>query len=265
MGKTLFLLAAAAGLYLLALALLFVFQRALIYPVPAGRPDLARALPDYEAVRLETGEGLRLIAAHRASRDDRPTLVFFHGNGDSLAGAEVATRRLAAAGYGLLLVEYRGYGGNPGKPNEAGLYRDGRAALEWLGDQGVPPHRLVLIGNSLGAGVATQLATEQPVAGLVIISGFVSLPEIAARHFRLFPARLLLSDRYDNEAKLPRVDAPLLVLHGTADTLIPPDHGVRLARAARRATLRLVPDAGHELAYLPASQEEILRWLNRIP
>lgn len=246
-----------AALYLLA----FLFQRSLIYPAPRGAPPPVGAFPGFEEVRLETADGLDLRALYRPARAGQPTLIFFHGNGDSLGGAELATSALSANGYGLLLPEYRGYGGNPGAPTEAGLYLDGRAALRWLDDRGVPPDQTVLIGNSIGSGVAIQLATEQPVAGLVIVSGFTSLADVAAQHMWLFPVRLLLRDRYENRVKLARVRAPVLILHGTEDTLIPPTHGEALAGAASNTTLKLVSGTGHELAYLPSAQAAILRWL----
>jgi uncharacterized protein len=261
-GRTgLLILGAAGALYLALLALLFVVQRTLIYPSPA-RATIA-PLPGFDMPTLNTDDGLALRSAYRAPVAGRETIVFFHGNGDSLAGAETATRHIAAAGYGVLLVEYRGYAGHPGKPSEDGLYKDGRAALAWLARRGTPPDKVVLVGNSLGSGVATQLATEQRVAGLVLISGFTALPDVAARHYRWLPVALLLRDRYANRDKMSRVSAPVLLLHGEADTLIPPRHSVVLAGAAHKATLALVPHAGHELAYGDRAQAILLGWLAR--
>lgn len=255
----LFSLAAFAGIYLAAMCMLAVRQRSLIYPTPPVAHQ--ETFPGFEKVALRTRDGLKLHALHRPARPGLSTLIFFHGNGDSLRGAVAATGALAAAGYGVLLPEYRGYGGNPGTPTEDGLYRDGEAALRWLTDEHVPLGRIVLVGNSLGSGVATELASKHPVAGLVLISGFTSLADVAAAHMRIFPVRLLLKDRYENAAKLPFVAGRVLVLHGLDDTLIPPGHGTALARAATRSSLKLVPEAGHELAYLPACQAAILQWL----
>jgi hypothetical protein len=253
-------LAFLGGLYLVATALLFSAQRRLIYPAP---PATDQIVPAYFAdARIGTDDGLNLRALYRAPRGQKLVIVFFHGNGDDLAGAMAATRMLGGAGYGLMLSEYRGYGGNPGSPSEVGLYRDGEAALSWLEGKGIPPGRIVLMGNSLGSGIATELAMRYPVAALVIVSGFTSLADVAAAQMWMFPVRWLLRDRYENAAKLPRVAAPTLLLHGTADRLIPPDHARRLKDAARRGTLQLVPDTGHELAYLPQSQAAILRWLD---
>lgn len=258
-------LAIIAGIYAIVIAALFFKQGALIYPARSQRVVAADLDPHFSDIVLRTRDGLALNAVYRPSRDGRPTAVFFHGNGDNLQGAAAATQWLAGAGYGLLLVEYRGYSGNPGTPGEAGLYDDGRAAMAWLAAQGVPPNRIVLIGNSLGSGVATQLATEFPVAGLVLISPFTSLPDVAAAKVRWAPIRSLLRDRYENLAKVRRLKLPILIVHGDADTLIPVSHGEALAAAAARGRLVRVPGIGHELAYRPQSGMAITRWLSELP
>lgn len=255
-------LVACAAIYLAAMCVLAVKQRSLIYPGAHNATAANETFEGFNEVALLTGDGLRLRAVHKPARAGMPSLIFFHGNGDNLRGAIAATGSLATSGYGVLLSEYRGYGGNPGTLTENGLYRDGEAALRWLGDRGVPPGKIVLIGNSLGSGVATELAARHTVGGLVLISGFSSLVDVAAAHIRIFPVRLLLKDRYENATKLPRVAGKVLVLHGSDDTLIPPHHGTTLARAAKRSSLEMVPGAGHELAYLPQSQTIVLQWLN---
>ncbi|MBB4099499.1 alpha/beta hydrolase [Sphingomonas kyeonggiensis] len=265
MRIALVVLAILAFLYLTALVSLALGQRALIYPAPkAASINPADVPPGFAPVTLATRDGLHLHAAYRTAAPGHPTLVFFHGNGSRIEESALATALLGQRGNGLLLVEYRGYRGNPGKPSEQGLYADGRAALAWLDGHGVPANQRILIGNSLGSGVATQLATEQPIAGLVLISGFTSLPDVAAGHYPWLPARLLLRDRYDNLTKLPQVSAPVLVLHGTADTLIPASHARALAAAAPRADLELVPGYGHELAFEPVAQARILAWLGAL-
>lgn len=251
-------LSAIALGYLLMLAGLYLFQRSFIYPAPSAQAPLP---PGHERVVLETADGLSLAAAYKPARDGRPTVVFFHGNGDNWGGASAATATLAKAGYGILLPEYRGYSGNPGSPSETGLYQDGRAAIGWLGVKGIAPDRIVLVGNSLGSGVATQLAVEHEPAALVLISPFASLPGIAAEKIWWAPARWLVRDKFDNLGKIARVDAPLLLLHGTDDAVIPSSHSERLARANPRARLVKVEGAGHELAYRGYAQALGKDWL----
>ena len=168
---------------------------------------------------------------------------------------------LAAAGYGVFLPEYRGYGGNPGKPTEQGFYRDGRAALGWLKASGFAPEQILLVGNSIGGGLATQLAIETTPAALILVSPFSSLPDVVAEKFPWIPVRMLIRDHFDNGAKISQVSAPILILHGTADELIPHSHSERLAQINHRAKLVLVPGVGHELAYGPQARLAELDWL----
>jgi hypothetical protein len=244
------------------LGALYYAQSSMIYPAPG----LGATVPSgYRTIKYVTADGLELAALYRPPALGKRVVVFFHGNGDSWDGAAAANRLPAEAGYGVLLVEYRGYGSNPGKPSEAGLYADGRAALGWLrSDQGIAPDQIVLVGNSLGSGTATQLAVEFDVAGLVIISGFTSLPRVVSDTLPWIPARLLTRDSYDNLAKFPSIRAPVLLLHGLDDTMIGPDHARALAKANPQARLVLIPSFGHELAYYDPSQIALLGWLNRL-
>ena len=171
------------------------------------------------------------------------------------------TRFLAAQGYGLLLPEYRGYGGNPGSPSEQGLYRDGEAGLAWLAAKSVRADHVVIIGNSLGSGIATEVAARHKVGGLVLVSGFANLARVAGEQYPFAPASLLVRDRYDNAAKLASVTCPILLLHGTADKLVPVAHALALVGVQPAARLELVPGAGHDLTHRDVSQARILAWL----
>ncbi len=244
---------------LIGIAAAFLLQRSLIYPAPSNYP---KSVPDgYQPVQTHTADGLRLKAAYRASREGKPTLVFFHGNGDSLAGADVATRTLVDMGYGALLVEYRGYGGNLGKPSEQGFYADGEAAIRWLAERRVATKDLVIIGNSIGSGAATEMALRHPVRALIIVSGFSSLPDVVSDLFPYLPLKWLVRDRFDSVAKLGRIKAPILLLHGDQDWQIRPAHCERLTRANPLAQKVIVKGVGHELAYRPEAQRAIIAWL----
>ena len=214
--------------YVGVVALVHFNQRKLIYPVPA----LNTALPDgFERVEYATSDGLLLSAGYRVSRAKKPTLVFFHGNGSDWQSGAFVTRKLAEAGYGVLAASYRGYGGNAGEPSERGFYADGRAAFKFLESKGIEPQSIVPIGNSIGSGVATQMASEFDVHSLVLISPFDSLTDTASRLYPWAPVRLLLRDRYDNLGKLPTLEMPILILHGEDDTLIAEEQARTLAAA----------------------------------
>lgn len=239
---------------------LFFGQRTFIYPAPRDR--LADPPPGYRFIEFRTSDGLTLRAAFRPAADGKPTLVFFHGNGDSIAGASVATQMLTQAGAGALLVEYRGYGGNPGSPNEHGLYLDAEAAISWLQQQGIRPEQLVVIGNSIGSGPATEMALRHRPAALILISPFASLPHAVAGAVPLVPA-FMVRDRFDNVSKIGRIVSPTLVLHGADDRLIRPDNARLLQQAAPNLTLVMVAGKGHELAYDAAGQGPALAWLEQ--
>ncbi|WFL78540.1 alpha/beta fold hydrolase [Altererythrobacter arenosus] len=247
--------------YIAILLTLTVFQRFFIYPALKGE---GRDVPGFEQVLYPTADGLDLMAGYKPAGDGKPTIVYFHGNGADWQSSVVATDRLTPAGYGVFAAEYRGYRGNPGSPSEDGLYADGRAALTWLKQRGVAGGDIVLVGNSIGSGVASQLATEFDPRALVLISPFASLPQIAGEKLWWLPVRAVLRDQFDNKAKIGEIAAPILLLHGDADTLIPDHHSRELAAMNSAARLVIFPNAGHELAWHDAAEREMLAFLEEL-
>jgi len=234
-------------IFVLILLLLTLFQRRLMY-----FPSSTRSSPPsgFVEIPLESADG-RLVAWYRPAVAGRPTLVFFNGNAGTLAGAASITEPLWRAHYGLLLASYPGYDGNPGRPAEQGLYNAGRAALAWLGDQGIGAP--VIMGWSLGTGVAMQMAVEYANSGLILLAPFTSMVTMAARHWPFLPVRYLLRDRFDNVSKLARLQAPfLLIEHGDADSIIPISEGQTLfAAAAEPKRLIIMRNVGHVLPIEP--------------
>ena len=171
------ILVGVATAYIAALAILFAFQSSFIYPAPQTQS----ALPEgFDEVVIETEDGIALRSFYRQAASGQPTLVYFHGNSGTLTGSSIATQPLAEAGIGLLLVEYRGYAGHAGSPSEEGLYRDGDAAMAWLKAQGIGLESTIVRGNSLGTGVATEMAIRHRPAALILTAPFTSLPDVAA-------------------------------------------------------------------------------------
>ena len=238
-----------AAAYLGLLAVLFVFQRQLIYVPDARRADLATvgAAELMEAVSLTAADGLSTVSWYRASANpERPVLVLFQGNAGNIGDRLHKVATFVREGWGGMLVGYRGYGGNAGKPTESGLYADARAALRFLQEAGVRPERLVLYGESLGSGVATEMALETRARALILEAPFTSIADMAQRRFPFFPARWLVLDRFDTIGKIGRVGVPVLVLHGERDVVTPVDLGRRVYEAAKEPKrLRVFPEAGH--------------------
>ncbi|MBX7514037.1 alpha/beta hydrolase [Qipengyuania sp. GH38] len=251
----------AIAAYLIVLTLLWSQQQSLIYPAPKKLNPLTGG---FEQVTYRTSDGLDLAAGYRAGEPGKPTIIYFHGNGADWVSSVVATDRLVPLGYGVLAAEYRGYRGNPGTPHEDGLYRDGRAALAFLATRGIAAGDVVIIGNSIGSGVAVQIASEQAPQALVLISPFASLRQLVGEKMRWAPTGLLLRDRYENAEKIVSIDAPLLLLHGSADTLIPDAHSRQLERVRDDATLVIFEGKGHDLAWHDEAEEAVLSFLQTL-
>ncbi len=260
------IVATVAGAYVLALGLLFVFQRQLLYYPSAESPSLESAglAGQMRSLPLNTADGLDIVAWYAAAAEGRPTVVYFHGNAGHIGYRADKVRPYLAAGLGVLLLEYRGYGGNPGRPSEAGLYADARAALDFLDGAGVAAGRRVLYGESLGSAVAVQMAAERAVGAIVLEAPFTSVPDIGWSKFPIFPVRWLARDRLDSLAKIGAIAAPVLLLHGEQDQVVPIRFGRALFAAARDPKeMRIFPAAGHEDLDAHGVAEAVLDFLER--
>lgn len=237
-----------AVLWICAAAAVWHKQDRLIFrpdPRPLGAlpPQLAAAR--FREARVTTEDGLDLGFWAAEPLPGWPTLVVFHGRAGNAADRAPLVAPFAEAGYGVVLAEYRGYGGNPGAPSEAGFLLDARAHLDWLAaawGETAP----VVCGESIGSGVAVMVAAERPVRALVLDAPYTSVADLAAAMYRWLPARRLLRHHFDSISRLPGVRVPVLVLHGDADDIIPHEHGRRVAAAAGgRAEFVLLRGAGH--------------------
>ncbi|MEL6877491.1 MAG: alpha/beta hydrolase [Pseudomonadota bacterium] len=247
--------------YLAIIVLLWALQSRMLYPAPQQTVPL---IPGYSEVQLDTSDGLSLRAFYSQAEAGMPTVVYFHGNGGSLTGAGVSNAALVDRGIGALLVEYRGYGGNPGEPSEEGLYRDGEAAIAWLEARGIPLAQTVMIGNSIGSGVAVEMALRYDPAALILISPFTSLPDAAAANLWWLPAFSLVRDQYASKDKIKQLGLPVLVQHGTADNLIPHGQGLAMARAAPNGDFHSFEGEGHALSFIRSSGEARADWIEAL-
>jgi len=220
---------------------LSALQRRLTYfPSPGPVLSATWVLNGGRDVTLGTADGLELGAWYVPARGDAVTVLVANGNGGDRSGRAPLAHALTHRGMGVLLFDYRGYGGNPGRPSEQGLALDVRAARGHLVEQaGVSPDRLLYFGDSLGSAVATELATEHPPAGMVLRSPFVDLASVGRHHYPYLPVRLLLHDRYPLVDNLRRVQVPVMVAYGTADTVVPVEQSRTVADTAPRLHARL--------------------------
>jgi fermentation-respiration switch protein FrsA (DUF1100 family) len=210
-------LAGYAGL----LALMYLMQRSLMYfPDTARKSPAAIGLTRAEEVTLRTADGEQVIVWHVPAGDDKPVVVYFQGNGGGLDLRANRFRNLVSDGTGLIALNYRGYGGSSGSPSEAGLIADARATHDFALTR-YTPDRLVLWGESLGTGVAVALASERPVARVLLESPYTSTADIAASVYPFVPVRMLMKDQFRSDARIEKVQVPVLVLHGARDRIIP--------------------------------------------
>ena len=254
------------GLYALVVGLTALFQRSMIYHPgkTLSSPD-ACDLPEMVPVQILSQDGWLITGWYApAAKPDRVTVVFYHGNSGTIANRAAKARQMLDAGCGVLLVGYRGYGGNPGSPSEAGLIRDGRAALHWLIAKGMPQSRIVLYGESLGTGIATRMATEiEDLSAVILEAPFTCLPDLAPSYLLPGLARMLMADQFDNRAIIAQVTAPILVVHGNRDDLVPVAMGRELLGRAGSAEKKalFLPEAGHNDLWDKGAAAPILEFL----
>ena len=242
------------------IGLLYAFQRQLIYfpdrsPVPAA----ADVIPGARDVTLETSDGLSLGAwfvPPSGDVGDRGFAVLVApGNGGNRLGRAELGVALSRAGLAVLLMDYRGYGGNPGSPSEDGVALDAEAAVAALDALGYPAERTIYFGESLGTGVVARLATTHPPAAVVLRSPFTELADVGAHHYPWLPVRLLLKDRFPVTEHVRRLECPLVVVYGDRDSVVPPDLSAQVAGAAPSlADVVVLPGADHNDAVMFGSR-----------
>jgi uncharacterized protein len=214
--------------------LLFVPDTAHVTPQSAGLPAMAE---------VEPLGGYRSWW-HAPSSDDAPIILYLHGNGGALSGRVQIFDSLIREGFGVLAVGYPGYGGTPGQPGEAEMQRIARANYGWLRGAGFPARRIVIMGHSMGTGVAVALAAQHPAAGLVLESPFTSMRDAAQRVAPWLPVRWIITEPFDSKARIGAVRMPIAWMHGSADTLIPYRMGAELVGAASVPVCALRIDGG---------------------
>ncbi|MEM7617984.1 MAG: alpha/beta fold hydrolase [Pseudomonadota bacterium] len=245
---------------------LYMAQRSLIY-----FPDKAIAeLPTLNDITVEVlnvmnEDNLTLRGWFVKPQENKPTIVFFHGNASRHeASLWKSLPFVEEQGYGFLSVGYRGYGGNPGKPSEQGFYDDSRAFIDALKQSGIAEEDIILYGQSIGTGVAVQMATEYPNARAIILeSPYTSLVDVAAAKYFFVPVRVLLKDRFDSFPKINQVKTPLLILHGKDDRIIPVSYGQKLFDAANEPKKLIALDGiGHNDIPREGVYEAAIQFMN---
>jgi fermentation-respiration switch protein FrsA (DUF1100 family) len=245
---------------------MYAMQRSLIYHPETVRTAPADAdLPDVEERILKTPDGERLVAWYAKAKPGQPTILYFHGNGGALETRRERIRKYMNRGRGMFMMSYRGFSGSSGSPSEAANVADAKLAYDALVSDGVKPEDIILYGESLGTGVAVQVALDRHVQGLVLDCAYTSLADRGAEIYWWLPVSWLLRDRYDSKRYISEVRVPLFILHGEADDVVPVAMGRALfALANAPKEIVTLPGAGHADHWQFGSFEAINAWIDRL-
>ena len=220
-------------IYFLVLVFLYFYQRNLLYHPNENNYSEDKISVDIEKVKIQTSDNIELLGwYHEKNLKDYKTLVYFHGNAGSLENRIHKLNHFQDMNINFLIIAWRGFNGNKGKPSERGLYVDGKSAIDWLKKKGVDEKNLILYGESLGTGVATHLAQNKNYAGVILETPFTSMVDAAKNFYPYIPINLLLKDKFENFKKVKNINTPILVMHGEVDQIVPFSMGKKIYEIA---------------------------------
>ena len=221
------------AIYFLVLVFLYFYQRNLLYHPNENNYSGDKISVDIEKVKIQTADNIELLGwYHKKNLKDYKTLVYFHGNAGSLENRIHKLNHFQDMNINFLIIAWRGFNGNKGKPSERGLYVDGKSAIDWLKKKGVDEKNLILYGESLGTGIATHLAQNKNYAGVILETPFTSMVDAAKNFYPYIPINLLLKDKFENFKKVKNINTPILVMHGEVDQIVPFSMGKKIYEIA---------------------------------
>ncbi|MFK7840568.1 MAG: alpha/beta hydrolase [Bdellovibrionales bacterium] len=252
--------------YIGFMVILYTQQRSMLYFPGGQRPvieDLTSIIPTI--IPVKSDENIEFKAWHWAAKEQMPTLIFFHGNGQDYQYWVNKLMHYQKRGFGVLFTDYRGYGGVNGKPTEEGIYRDARAHINAILETGLKEHNLIFYGESLGTGVATQMATEFTPKAVIFESAYSGTNEVAKGRYGMFPIDLLMKDQYRSIEKIHQLTMPKFFIHAENDNIIPIAYALKLYKAAPEPkTWVTIEKAGHNNLYDYGAQLHILEFLSTL-
>jgi len=220
-------------LYFFVLVFLYFYQRNLLYHPNENNYSEDKISVDIKKVKIQTEDSLELLGWYHAKNlKDYKTLIYFHGNAGSLENRIHKLNHFQDMNINFLIIAWRGFSGNNGKPSETGLYEDGKSAIDWIKKKGVEEKNLILYGESLGTGVATHLAQNRGFGGIILETPFTSMTDAAKKFYPYIPVDLLLKDKFENYKKIKNINSPLLIMHGEVDQIVPFSMGKKIYEIA---------------------------------
>jgi len=222
--------------YILLLIFVFFFQRNLLYHPSINNylDDQSMKVPsEIKKIKITTKDDIDLIGwFYQGNTDKFKTILFFHGNAGSLENRTYKLNHFKNLNVNFLIIAWRGFSGNKGKPNEKGLYEDAESAIRWLKSRGINEKNIILYGESLGTAVAVEVAQNKKYAGIILESPFTSMIDMGKKYYPFFPVRFLLKDKFESHKKVGNISVPLLFIHGKVDKIVPYDMGRKMYELA---------------------------------
>ena len=222
--------------YILLLIIVFFFQGNLLYHPTIDnylKDQVEREPNEIEKVKITTKDKIDLIGwFYNRDLEEFKTILFFHGNAGSLENRTYKLNHFKNLNLNFLIIAWRGFSGNKGKPNEMGLYEDAESAIKWLKAKGVKEKNIILYGESLGTGVAVEVAQNKNYAGVILESPFTSMVNVGKKYYPFFPVSLLLKDKFESYKKINNIFVPVLIMHGKVDKIVPYDMGKKMYELA---------------------------------
>ena len=220
-------------IYFLLLVFLYFYQRNLLYHPNENNYSGDKISVNIRKIKISTSDNINLLGwYHEKNLQDYKTLIYFHGNAGSLENRIHKLNHFQDMNINFLIIAWRGFSGNNGKPSETGLYEDGKSAIDWIKKKGVKENNLILYGESLGTGVATHLAQNRGFGGIILETPFTSMTDAAKKFYPYIPVDLLLKDKFENYKKIKNINSPLLVMHGEVDQIVPFSMGKKIYEIA---------------------------------
>ena len=222
--------------YVLLLIIVFLFQGKLLYHPTTNnylQNQVEREPAEIEKVKITTKDKINLIGwFYNRNLEEFKTILFFHGNAGSLENRTYKLNHFKNLNVNFLIIAWRGFSGNKGKPNEMGLYEDAKSAIKWLKAKGVKEKNIILYGESLGTGVVVEVAQNKNYAGVILESPFTSMVNMGKKYYPFFPVNLLLKDKFESYKKINNIFVPVLIMHGKVDKIVPYDMGKKMYELA---------------------------------
>jgi len=220
-------------IYFVILFFLFFYQRNLLYHPNENNYSGDQLTVDIKEVKITTQDNIELLAwYHEKNLKDYKTILYFHGNAGSLENRIHKLNHFKNLDINFLIIAWRGFSGNEGKPSEKGLYEDGESAVKWLLNKGIEEKNIILYGESLGTGIATHISQNKNFAGVILETPFTSMADVAKTFYPYIPVSLVLKDKFENKKKMKNISSPILVMHGELDQIVPFRMGEKIYKIA---------------------------------